>query len=71
MGRARAGVVGAGVSDLSHMRALRQLPQVDAAAVADRPLHQAQAAAEHVRETTCFNDHNTTLRHVMLDAIHD
>lgn len=54
MGRVRVGVVGAGVSGLSHVRALRQLPQVDVVAVADRPLQQAHAAAEHVGGMSCL-----------------
>ena len=66
MGRVRAGVSG-----LSHMRALGQLPHVDLVAVADPPLQQAHAAAEHEGGTTCFADHNTMLRDAMPDAVRD
>jgi predicted dehydrogenase len=63
--------VGAGFSGLSHMRALRQLPQVEVVAVADQSLEQAQAAAKQVGVTTYFDDHKAMLQHVMPDAIHN
>jgi len=71
MERVRVGVVGAGFSGQSHMRALRQLPQVDVVAVADRTLEHAQMAAENLGITACFEDHVAMLRDMKLDAIHN
>jgi predicted dehydrogenase len=71
MRKLRVGVVGAGFSGLSHMRALRQLPQVEIVAVTDLSPEQAQAAAEQVGVTTCFDDYNAMLEDVTPDAIHN
>ena len=71
MEKVRVGVVGAGLSGQSHVRALRQLPQVDVVAVADRTREQAQMAGENMGVTACFGDHVAMLRDMRLDAIHN
>ena len=71
MKRVRVGVVGAGFSGQSHLRALLQLPQVEVVAVADRALEQAQVAAGNMGVAACFEDHVSMLRDMKLDAIHN
>ena len=71
MSKFRVAVVGAGFSGLSHLRALRQLPQVEVVAVVDKSPEHARAAAEQLGGATCFEDYHAMFRKAAPDAIHN
>ena len=71
MSKIRVAVVGAGFSGTSHLRALRQVPQVDIVAVVDTSPEHARAAAEQLGCAAYFDDYERMFREAAPDAIHN
>ncbi|MGM7701596.1 Gfo/Idh/MocA family protein [Pseudalkalibacillus sp. Hm43] len=71
MNRLKAGIIGTGFSAMSHLEAVKRLPNVDVVAIASSQMEKAKSVAQHYNIDKAYDNVSDLIQDPDVDVIHN